>query len=48
MKATASPALGTSATRAATLCIGPSFKEFNFSVFKDTTLAEHVTHVAPR
>jgi hypothetical protein len=22
---------------------GPSFKEFNFSVFKDTTLAEHVT-----
>jgi hypothetical protein len=23
--------------------IGPSFKEFNFSVFKDTSLAEHVT-----
>src|SRR5580658_5924002 len=23
--------------------LGPSFKEFNFSVFKDTTLAEHVT-----
>jgi Carboxypeptidase regulatory-like domain/TonB-dependent Receptor Plug Domain len=22
---------------------GPSFKEFNFSIFKDTTLAEHVT-----
>ncbi len=23
--------------------LGPSFKEFNFSVFKDTTLGEHVT-----
>ena len=36
------PARATSATWDATRCIGPTFKEFNFSVFKDTPITERV------
>ena len=39
---TACRARGTSATWVAIRCAGPSFKEFNFSVFKNTAISERV------